>query len=1553
VFYCCIVNFSEEPAMTTIMSSMELSKNQSLRAHLLIIVVVVIICSLIPSSESDCVGPISDTEYVALEALFDSTDGENWRWLPDGGGVASHWHFPATLEEPCGTDAWEGLRCNVTDDASQCYISDISLESHSLVGTIPSALGTLTRLEVLGLAHNNLEGSLPAEIGGMGSLITLDLQYNYLSLQLPSELSTLDSLISLYLDENMIQGTIPVEICGMTRLFGLYLESNYLGSSIPTELGTMRSLGELFLRTNQFTNSIPTELCSLRSLIRFAAYENLLTGTIPSCIGEMTRLHMFSIFLNTISGPLPPQMGSLSNLLEFNCKDNLLTGYLPMEIYDLDKMEQLLLTANFLSGTLPSAISSLTSAYQINIATNLFSGAIPSELFTITGLTTLFVDYNYLSSTIPDALFGCKRLEYFAVGFNELIGTLPDLFDNISKLQYLTLASNYLSGTLPATIFGLVDMKQMTLAGNYFTGTVCSLSNFSNLEFINFGGCWLTGSFPPGFSELTKLKSFTTESNYLSGSLKLPLSSSRIIVQDLEIGSNYFSGSLPAELASFGRVEEFLASHNLLTGKIDFLFNRTVGAGLGELQYVDLSNNALSGTIPQAMFVGARFRPLSVVVLYQNCFTGSLPEAICQAGNLTTLILDSVSSAPACDFRFTGVWKDLFKVVIGKRSLQGTIPDCIWSMPSLQTVHLAGNGLHGTLPADVLSHSVTNAAVTNSNSENSIPANQTAYALNDVNLASNVLVGTIPLSWQQWPWKSLDLSGNKLTGILSEGFVVNNTCAAGEPDEKTNDDNYAYYDDGGSVAPSFVSNASQICGNIDVTVNRLSGRIPGAFHYAEAVNILDGNLFDCDGHTMPESDPTTSEYICGSSDFNNSLILWLCLFVFGFTVLFSVSGRALSSKIKYLLSSRAVSGGTSLHDQWVSLHRVGDGRSVFQFLSFLRRIAALSLTLLGFHLFVCMVSYVGMKASDKHYEQQESGSTYIETFDLSTHTYQYAWLSTAAYLHGSIPVVVIMLFLFISLFVTACFLSDPNGAINTDSLPAASEYVPNDRSRTTSVRTLNGPIKQLHQYESDLAHKGSLRETCLTSTVDTGSSEVTPPLGPSVSWFTGVRLVVLIVIHAVVMISINILYIYILLTGLSSNVLLFLVQLGLSVFKLLWNRHYVGFVIAAPLVSTAAQSTNASVGVPCYSFMVLFTFVISPVLATFFSDNTCFRYFITGQPAVESSFQTDVYECYIVCSIKCESYCEYNGDDQVTVVTSVVPSWQYSYQCSSSLLVNYTPVLLYSYAITGLLVPLLQYLYCQLSSETIARFVPPGKIARYVGNTIYAYKNPELMGDEVLEAPSRSLFNGISVISRAHMNIGVLLTFGLASPLLGIAVCMDSVNLYLVWEALIQRYLFIFVFSAFTETSELGDHVNGSDSHAGGCSATGYLKRLTRATNFLAVEDAVEAEASEAVSAGAGTTRVLWLVVWIAGLFWGLFVFDMYGDIYGAVDGLCMILVPTIGGTLIFYVASRYHRLKICCSNVCRMCFSSRSTDTVNGRSVKSPIFDPQGNASEFYEGKL
>ena len=131
------------------------------------------------------------------------------------------------------------------------------------------------------------------------------------------------------------------------------------------------------------------------------------------------------------------------------------------------------------------------------------------------------------------------------------------------------------------------------------------------------------------------------------------------------------------------------------------------------------------------------------------------------------------------------------------------IPSCLWSVNSLTTMHLTGNGYAGD-----------------------ITAVESGIHLYDVSLSHNRIDGTIPPFIRRM--KKADVSHNRFVGHLSS-----------------------------------VSMAASNETELRADVNRLSGRLP--LEDLKNINILDilrGNLFSCE--TVPENDASSGGYICGN-----------------------------------------------------------------------------------------------------------------------------------------------------------------------------------------------------------------------------------------------------------------------------------------------------------------------------------------------------------------------------------------------------------------------------------------------------------------------------------------------------------------------------------------------------------------------------------------------------------------------------------------------------------------------------------------------------------------
>ncbi|KAJ6778372.1 hypothetical protein OIU74_002215 [Salix koriyanagi] len=108
--------------------------------------------------------------------------------------------------DPCLPVPWSWVQCKNSDARPQ--ITNLSLSSKNLSGTVPSGLTKLTGLVELWLDGNSLTGPIP-DFTGCTALEIIHLENNQLTGELPSSLLNLPNLRELYVQNNMLSGTIP------------------------------------------------------------------------------------------------------------------------------------------------------------------------------------------------------------------------------------------------------------------------------------------------------------------------------------------------------------------------------------------------------------------------------------------------------------------------------------------------------------------------------------------------------------------------------------------------------------------------------------------------------------------------------------------------------------------------------------------------------------------------------------------------------------------------------------------------------------------------------------------------------------------------------------------------------------------------------------------------------------------------------------------------------------------------------------------------------------------------------------------------------------------------------------------------------------------------------------------------------------------------------------------------------------------------------------------------------------------------------------------------
>jgi Leucine-rich repeat (LRR) protein len=908
---------------------------------------------------------VPSLEITALLDLHNSTNGDSWQWANEIRN-GPRWNFTLNAEgefadNPCSS-GWQGVTCSREPQfcAKQtCRITHVFLDGYALSGRIPKEIGNLLVLEDLDLDSNALTGSIPSEVGNCVALTSLSLDKNSLSGSIPGEIGNLVLLNSLSLYTNELTGNIPGEIGNLVKLEDLVLDGNSLTGSIPSEIGNLVMLENLYLFNNALSGSIPSDIGNLLALRILSLYDNALTGEIPSELGNLVLLETPYLYNNALTGTIPSEIGNLVSLKVLYLGNNSLTGSIPNEIGSLVDLELLLLESNILTGSVPTDIGHLVNLELLYLYDNALTGSIPAEVGNLLLIRWLYMYDNALIGEIPTQIGKLAALELFLVENNALSGSIPTEIGKLVSLELLYLESNALTGSIPSEIGALLALEYLYMHSNLLTGRIpAEIGNCLRLERVDLEGNALTGSLPREMGGLVSL-------------------------ERLDLDNNALSGAIPGEIGKLGRIESVLLQNNRFTGSIDHIFNSSVQS---YLEVLDMSNNLLSsGFYSKDLFRLPALRVLALsgmhinhtlslllslsslslssssslllsslsdVIMYVvclnfcifacllgavNCFRDALPTAMCEAAAIEVLSLNGLGAAESCK----NTLNFPFSKVLLFNSIGGTLPECVWHLRNLTTLHMTGNGLTGNLISR-------------------LPHNS---PLADLLLSHNKFSGSIPLNMQKV--QRVDLSFNQLSGQY----------------------------EGSSV---------EIWRNtfVDFEINRLSGHLPvSKLDNVSNLSILRGNMFSCD--TIPVSDEFVDDYICGSEDFNEALYVFSSALFLACCIALVACFAALaesSSSFKAIVVS-----SSSLVDKWLSLVHsymihIDQVRSadiqlepIMALRDQFKRAKQLSLQLLFVILVIGAPIYIIRGSDDK-----DDGT-------LSTHTNTYSWFWTLAYLRGVIP----------------------------------------------------------------------------------------------------------------------------------------------------------------------------------------------------------------------------------------------------------------------------------------------------------------------------------------------------------------------------------------------------------------------------------------------------------------------------------------------------------------------------------------------------------------------
>jgi Leucine-rich repeat (LRR) protein len=322
----------------------------------------------------------------------------------------------------------------------------------------------------------------------------------------------------------------------------------------------------------------------------------------------------------------------------------------------------------------------------LDLSNNSLHGPIPSSIFKQENLVVLILASNSkLTWEVPSSICKLKSLLVLDLSNNNLSGSAPQCLGNFSNmLSVLHLGMNNLRGTIPSTFSEGSNLQYLNLNGNELEGKIpLSIVNCTMLEFLNLGNNKIEDTFPYFLEMLPELKILVLKSNKLQGFMKGPTTfNSFSKLQILDISENNLSGPLPEEF--------FNGLEGMMNVDQDMIY-MTVKNSSGYTYSIEMTWKGLEIEFVKIQSI------LRVLDLSKNSFTGEIPKPIGKLKGLQQLNL-SHNFLTGHIQSSLGFLTNLQSLDMSSNMLTGRIPLQLTDLTFLEVLNLSQNKLEGPIP---------------------------------------------------------------------------------------------------------------------------------------------------------------------------------------------------------------------------------------------------------------------------------------------------------------------------------------------------------------------------------------------------------------------------------------------------------------------------------------------------------------------------------------------------------------------------------------------------------------------------------------------------------------------------------------------------------------------------------------------------------------------------------------------------------------------------------------------------------------------------------------